>query len=103
MGGHSLGEDLTADEARDATFLLTEGRYMGWKTGLPHHGPYNQSQEGPRAITQGVTDHQVKVRGAGCPQVNLPAQQPFRFNHSRGFPIRDASGDGGSDCQPSPH
>ena len=31
------------------------------------------------------------------------AQQPFRFDCSRGSPIRDASGDGGSDHQPSPH
>ena len=31
------------------------------------------------------------------------SQQPFRFDHLRGSPIRDTSGDGGSDCQPSPH
>ena len=37
--------------------------------------------------------------GLGCPHVNLLDQQPFRFDHSRGSPIRDASGHGGSDCQ----
>ena len=45
----------------------------------------------------------VKVRGLGCPCVNLPAQQPFRFDHPRGSPIKDTSGDGGSKHQPSPH
>ena len=34
-GRQSLGEGLTADEARGAAFVLTRGMYMGWKTGLP--------------------------------------------------------------------
>ena len=41
--------------------------------------------------------------GPGNPCVNPLAQQPFRFDHLRGSPIKDASGDGGSDHQPSPH
>ena len=49
-----------------------------------------------------MTDHQVKARGLQCPCVNLLAQQPFRFDYSRGSPIRDASGDGRSSHQPSP-
>ena len=39
--------------------------------------------EGRRAITQTVSDQRVKARGPGCPRVNLPAQQPFRFDVSR--------------------
>ena len=34
-GRHSMGEGLTLDEARDAAFLLTGSRYIGWKTSLP--------------------------------------------------------------------
>ena len=45
----------------------------------------------------------MKARGLGCQCVNPLAQQPFRFFSSRGSHIRDASGDGGSDHQPSPH
>ena len=60
-------------------------------------------QEGRRAIAQAITDSWVKARGPGHPCVNLPAQQPFRFDYPRGFPIKDASGNGGSNCQPSPH
>ena len=60
-------------------------------------------QEGQQATAQAVMDHQVKAKGPGHPRVNLPAQQPFRFDCPRGSPIKDASGDGGSDCQPSPH
>ena len=60
-------------------------------------------QEGRRAIAQAVSDHQVKARGPGYPHVNLPAQQPFQFDPTRGSPLKDVSGDGGSNCQPSPH
>ena len=40
-GRHSMGEGLKADEARDATFLLTGCRNVGRKVGLPHHRPYD--------------------------------------------------------------
>ena len=60
-------------------------------------------QESRWAIAQAITDCWAKVRGTGCPCVNPPAQQPFRFDHLRGSPIKDASGNGGSDYQPSPH
>ena len=43
------------------------------------------------------------MRGQGFSHINLLAQQPFRIDCSRGSPIMDASGDGGSDHQPSPH
>ena len=60
-------------------------------------------QEGQQAIAQAIMDCQVKVRGPGHPHVNPPAKQPFRFDHLRGSPLKDTSGDGGSDHQPSPH
>ena len=59
-------------------------------------------QEGRQAIAQAITDCQVKAKGLGCQGVNPLAQQPFRFDHLRGSPIKDASWDGGSNHQPSP-
>ena len=35
--------------------------------------------------------------------MNLLAQKPFWFDPPRSSPLKDASGDGGSDCKPSPH
>ena len=40
-GRHSLGEGLKADEARDATFLLTWGRSLGRKVSLPYCQSYD--------------------------------------------------------------
>ena len=101
-GRCSMGEGLTTDEARDAAFLLTgAGMWVG-KLAYLAAEPMT-IQEDQQAIAQAVMDCQVKVRGPGHPHVNLPAQQPFRFDCLRGPPIKDASGDGGSDCQPSPH
>ena len=83
-----MGEGLTADEARDASFLITgDGTWVGkpaYLTANPTMLP-----EGKRAITCAVSDQRVKARGPGCPRVNLPAQQPFRFNTSRTPPPRD--------------
>ena len=59
--------------------------------------------EGRRAIAQAVSDNRVKVRGPGCPHVNLPAQQPFWFSALRNSHLKDMPGDGGSDYPPSPH
>ena len=74
-----------ADEARDAGFLLTgAGTWVG-KLAYLTADPMT-IQEGKRAITQAVSDHQVKARGPGCPHVNLPAQQPFQFNPLRSSP-----------------
>ena len=39
-GRHSIGEGLTTDKDRDATFLLTE-QVHGVEIGLPHHRPYD--------------------------------------------------------------
>ena len=78
-GRHSMWEGLTADEARDATFLLTgAGTWMGKSAYLTTDSM--TIQEGKRAIAQAISDCWVKERGPGHPCVNLPAQQPFQFN-----------------------
>ena len=101
-GRCSMGEGLTTDEARDATLLLIRaGTWVG-KLAYLATDPMT-IQEGQQAIAQAVMDHWVKLRGPGHPCGNLLAQQPFRFDHLRGSPIKDTPGDGGSDCQPSPH
>ena len=93
---------MTADEARDATFLLTgAGTWVGKLAYLTADAM--TIQEGKRAIAQAVSDHQVKARGPGCPHVNLLAQQPFQFNPLRSSPPKDSSGDCSSDYPPSPH
>ena len=97
-----MGEGLTADKARDDTFLLTgAGRWVG-KLAYLTADPMT-IQEGRRAIAQVVSNHQVKARGPGHPHVNPLAQQPFWFDPPRSSPLKDASGDGGSNCQPSPY
>ena len=73
---------------------------MGWKIGLPHCRPHDNLR---RAIAQAISDHQVKARGPGCPHVNLLDQQLFWFDPPRSSSPKDASGDGGSNHQPSPH
>ena len=74
-GRHSMGEGLTADEARDATFLLT-GAGM-WVGKSAYHAAVPMTiQEGTRAIAQAVTDCWLKVRGPGYPCVNQLSQQP---------------------------
>ena len=89
-GRHSMGEGLKADEARDASFLLTgAGTWIG-KLAYITADPMTL-QEGRRAIARAISDHRVKARGLGCPRVNLPAQQPFRFNTSRASPPGDQS------------
>ena len=101
-GRHSMGEGLTADEARDATFLLTgAGMWVG-KSAYLAVDPMT-IQEVKRAIAQAVMYCQVKERGPGRPLVNLPAQQPFWFNMPRTPPLKDMPGDCGSDYPPSPH
>ena len=100
-GRHSMGEGLTTDKARDATFLLTAGT---WVEKLAYLITDSMTiQEGKRAIAEAVSDYQVKVRGPGCPCVNLPVQQPFCFNPPRSSPPKDASRDGSSNYPPSPH
>ena len=72
-GRCSMGEGLTADEARDAAFLLTgAGTWVG-KSACLATDPMT-IQEGRRAIAQAVSDHQVKGRGPGSAHVNLSAR-----------------------------
>ena len=78
-GRHSMGEDLTMDEARDAAFLLIGAATWVGKLTYLTTDPMT-IQEGRRAIAQAITDCQVKARGSGHPRVNLPAQQPFQFD-----------------------
>ena len=97
-GRHSMGEGLKADEARDAVFLLTgSGMWVG-KSAYLTANPMT-IQEGKRAIAQAVLDNRVKARGPGHPQVNLLAQQPFKFNTQRTSPPKDVPRDYGFDNQ----
>ena len=102
MGDVQWEEGLTPDEARDAAFLLTGAGMWVRKLAYLTADPIT-IQEGRRAIAQALTDCQVKARGPGHPHVNLLAQQPFQFDPLRGSPLKDASRDGCSDCQLSPH
>ena len=62
----------------DAAFLLTgAGMWVGKSAYLATDSM--TIQEGRRSIAQVILDHQVKVRGQGCPHVNLPAQEAFLF------------------------
>ena len=93
-----MGEGLRVDEARDAKFLLTgAGMWVG-KSAYLTADPMT-IQEGKRVIAQAVLDNRVKVRGPGHSQVNLPAQQPFKFDTQRTSPPKDVSRDYGSDDQ----
>ena len=90
------------DKARDAAFLLTGAGT--WVEKLAYLMADSMTiQEGKRAITQAVLDYQVKVRGPGCPHVNLAAQHPFWFNPHESSPPKHASGDCSSDYPPSLH
>ena len=100
-GRHSMGEGLRADEARDAAFLLTgTGMWVG-KSAYLTVNPMT-IQEGKRVIAQAISDNRMKARGPGHPQVNLLAQQPFKFNTPRTSPPRDVSRDYGTDDQQTP-
>ena len=100
-GRHLMGEGLKADKARDAAFLLTgAGMWVG-KSAYLTANPVT-IQEGRRAIAQAISDNRVKARGPGHPQVNLLAQQPFKFNTPRASPPRDVSIHYGSDNQQTP-
>ena len=90
-----------ADEARDATFLLTgAGTWVG-KLAYLTTDPMT-IQESKRAIAEAVSDNRVKVREPGHPCVNLLAQQPLQFNTLRTSPPKDISGDCSSDYPQSP-
>ena len=101
-GRHSLGEGLTLGEARDAAFLLTgAGTWVGKPAYLATD--LMTIPEDQWMIAQAVTNCQVKVRGLGHPCVNLPTQQPFRFDCPRDSHRKDTPGDASSDHHPLPH
>ena len=78
-GRHSLGEGLSPDESRDATFMLTGvGSWVG-KPAYLAADPLT-IQEGWWEIAQAITECQIKVRGLGHLHVNLLTPQPFRFD-----------------------
>ena len=80
-----MGEGLKVDEARDAAFLITgSGTWVG-KLAYLTTNPM-MLLEGRRAIMHAISDQRVKARGPGCLRVNLPGQQPFRFEVSRTSP-----------------
>ena len=96
-----MGEGLKVDKARDAAFLLIGvGMWVG-KLAYLTTNPMT-IQEGKRAIAQAVSDNRVKARGPGHPHVNLPAQQPFKFNTQRTSPPKEMARDYGSDNQWTP-
>ena len=96
-----MGEGLMADEAGDATFLLTgAGTWVG-KSAYLTANPMT-IQKGRRAIAQAVSDNRVKARGPGHPHVNPLAQQPFWFHALRTSPLKDMSADCSSDYPQSP-
>ena len=67
-----MGEGFTTDEARDTTILLTGAvTWVGKSAYLTADSM--TIQEGKRAIAQAILDHRVKMRGPGCPCVNLLA------------------------------
>ena len=96
-----MGEGLKADEARDATFLLTGAGTCVGKAAYLIADPMI-IQEGKRAIAQAVSDNRVKARGPGHPHAKLLAQQPFQFNAHRASPPKDMSGDCSSDYPQTP-
>ena len=78
-GRHSLGEGLSPDESRDATFLLTgAGMWVG-KPAYLVADPLT-IQEGQQENAWSVTECQIKVTGPGHPCMNLSTPQPFRFD-----------------------
>ena len=100
-GRHSLGEGLSPDEARDATFMLTG---VGMWVGKPAYLPADPLtiQEGWQEIAQAITECQIKARGPGHPHMNPSTPQPFRFDQQGDSPQKDTPKDVTSDHQLSP-
>ena len=98
----SMGDCLTTDKARDATFPLTEaGTWVGKLATSPQIPWQSKKVEGPLLklyqiikLRQGDQDVPVWICRPNNPSSLIP----------RGVPLlKDAFGDGGSDHQPSPH
>ena len=78
-GRHSLGEDLSPDEFRDATFMFTGAGIWVGKPAYLATDPLT-IQGGWQEIAWAVTKCCIKARGPGHPHVNLSTPQPFRFD-----------------------
>ena len=95
-GRCSLGEGLSPDDSRDATFMLTGvGTWVG-KAAYIATDPLT-IQEGQQEIAQTVTECQIKVRGPRHPCVNLSTSLPFRFDQCGDSPQKDIPRDANSD------
>ena len=101
-GRHSLGEGLSPDKSRDATFMVTR---VGTWVGKPAYLTTDPLtiQEGLWQIAQAVTKCWIKARGPGHPCVNLSTPQPFTFDQWGHSPQRDIPGDANSGHKLSPH
>ena len=66
-GRCSMGEGLKADQARDATFLLTGARTWVGKLAYLTADPMTL-QEGRRAVAQAILDNRVNPEAQGAPE-----------------------------------
>ena len=95
-GRHSLGVDLSPEESRDATFMLTGvGTWVGKATFLAAD-PLT-IQEGWWEIAQAMTKCQIRARGPRHAHVNPLTPEPFRFDWWVDSPQRDIPRDANSD------
>ena len=78
-GRCSLGEGLSPDESRDATFVLTGAGTWVDKPAYLATDPLT-IQEGQQEIAQAITECQIKVRGPGHPHMNPSTPQLLRFD-----------------------
>ena len=77
-GRHSLGEDLSPDESRDAAFMLTG---VGTWVGKPAYlAKESLTIHGRQEIAWAVTECWIKVRGPRHPCMNPLTPQLFRFD-----------------------
>ena len=97
-----MGEGLSPDDSRDATFMPTgAGTWVG-KPAYLAADPLT-IQEGWQEIAWAVTKCWIKVGGLGHPHMNLLIPQPFRFDQQGDSPQKDTPRDVNSDHQLSSH
>ena len=97
----SLGEGLSPDESRDATFVLTG---VGTWVGKPAYLATDPLaiQEGQWEIAWAIIKCQIKVRGPGHPCVNPLTPQLFRFDWQGDSSWKNTPGAANSDLKLSP-
>ena len=101
-GKHSLGEVLSPDKSRDATFMLTG---VGTWVGKPAYVATDPLtiQEGQQEIVWAITKCQIKARGPGHPCMSPLTPQLFRFDQQGDSPQKDIPRDVNSNHQLSTH